>query len=157
MTQFIPPIFRGPNANTNNYDNENDMAMPTGRYAAEKQDDVSSLSSYAVERQDRLDRVRTDLLAERELGFGGGLMKGKNVAQPWGNENVNAGGARGLGLDERERVNIDAGGRWEEPVTVAARNSVATSVDSVPRWRDPVTWARDQARRNDSRSGSNLR
>lgn len=155
MSRFLPPMFNGPNPNTNNYDNENDMAMPAGRFAAEKQDDTSTLSSYAVERQGRLDRVRTDLLADRELGFGGGLMKGKKTPKPWGSENI--GNGRGLGPEERERVDIDASGRWEEPMTVAARNSMATSVSSVPRWRDPVTWAKDQARRNDSRQESSLR
>jgi hypothetical protein len=82
-------------------------------------------------------------------------MKGKKTSKPWGKENI--GDGRGLGVEERERVDIDASGRWEEPATIAARNSMATSVDSVPRWRDPVTWAKDQARRNDSRQESNLR
>ena len=134
------------------------MAMPDGFFAAEKEEigtGGSTLGNDAVDRQERLGRVRTDLLAEQELGFGGGIMKGKKVFGPWGKERI--GNGAGLGVPERERVDIEAGGRWEAPVTVAARDSVATSVASIPRWRDPITWARDQARRNDSRGESTLR
>jgi hypothetical protein len=73
-----------------------------------------------------------------------------------GKENISNG--TGLGVPEREHVDIEASARWEEPVTVAARDSMArTSIASIPRWRDPIMWARDQARRNGSRQESRLR
>jgi hypothetical protein len=65
------------------------MAMPAGFYGAEKQEQTfengtSTLGNDAVDRQERLGRVRTYLLAERELGFGGGIINGKKIFQPWG-------------------------------------------------------------------------
>jgi len=47
-----------------------------------------------------------------------------------------------------ERLDIEASGRWEAPVTIAARDSRVESVISTPRWREPVMWVRDQVERN---------
>lgn len=134
------------------------MAVPTTYRQTEKhdqtlRDDTSTLSTNFGERQDRLGRARTDLLAERELGFGGGLLPNQELQRERIGDERGSAGAR-----KTVMVELEGSAGWEAPVTSAGtRNSVATSAASVPKWRDPVTWAKDQARRNDSRQESGFR
>ncbi|KAH8665103.1 hypothetical protein BGZ60DRAFT_63623 [Tricladium varicosporioides] len=129
---------------------------------------MGQASNDAVDRQERLGRVRTDLLNNKDLNtsLGGSLMRSQSKAGQ-GFQGVGI-PTTGLGLSPpprrfptvRERrggegvdiLDIEAAGQFDDSVTVAARNSRVESVASMPRWRDPITWARDQARRNNSAS-----
>ena len=101
----------------------------------------SMISKDGVERQERLARVRTDLLGNRELKTG----LARNGEGETGNKRT-FGVARGSGsINEKDRVEIEANsGLWEDAITVAKRESVAESEASLPRWRTPVSWVRDQ-------------
>lgn len=127
---------------------------------------MGQASNDAVDRQERLGRVRTDLLNNKDLNtsLGGSLMRSQSKAGQ-GFQGVGI-PANGLGLSPpprrfptiRERrggegvdiLDIEAAGQVDDSVTIAARNSRVESVASMPRWRDPIAWARDQARRNNS-------
>jgi len=102
------------------------------------------LSRDGVVRQQRLARVRTDLLGKKELKTG---LTRKPVQEAENANNI--GFARGSGeIDEKHRVEIEASaGMWEDPVTVARRGSVGESEASLPRWRTPASWVRDQRMR----------
>jgi hypothetical protein len=99
------------------------------------------ISKDGVERQERLARVRTDLLGNRELKTG---LARNGEGQTRNKENF--GVARRSGsIDEKDRVEIEANsGLWEDAITVAKRESMAESEASLPRWRTPVSWVRDQ-------------
>lgn len=99
------------------------------------------ISKDGVERQERLARVRTDLLGNRELKTGL-ARNGEGETRNKGTFGV----ARGSGsINEKDRVEIEANsGLWEDAITVAKRESVAESEASLPRWRTPVSWVRDQ-------------
>ncbi|KAE9376552.1 hypothetical protein N431DRAFT_479773 [Stipitochalara longipes BDJ] len=114
----------------------------------------SMLSRDGMERQQRLARVRTDLLGKRELKTG---LTRKPV--PDTEIRGDIGMARGSGIvDEKHRVEIEASAEmWEDPVTIVRRGSVGESEASLPRWRTPVSWVRDQRMRGWGRlSGWNI-
>jgi hypothetical protein len=120
--------------------------MASSRSVRDRQ---SGLTNNAVERQERLGRVRADLLGPKELG--GGLMRSQTQRMPmpivppailnakgsggpvgsgWGGEgrggNFNSGmlkRVRNELMAEKDRIDIEASGRWEEPVTVARNYS----------------------------------
>ncbi|PMD63507.1 uncharacterized protein K444DRAFT_626588 [Hyaloscypha bicolor E] len=94
----------------------------------------SMISKDGVERQERLARVRTDLLGNRELKTGL-ARNGEGETRNKGTFGV----ARGSGsINEKDRVEIEANsGLWEDAITVAKRESVAESEASLPRWRTP--------------------
>jgi hypothetical protein len=111
-----------------------------------------------VDREERLGLVRNILLRPQERNVpliwpqsqarrlqSESLIEGRG--NEYGAEGPN-GNWQGTRMKERDRVDIEASGRWEAPVTIAARDSGIESVVSVPRWRDPVTWVRDQVERN---------
>jgi hypothetical protein len=104
----------------------------------------SMISRDGVERQERLARVRTDLLSKRELKSG---LARNGERATMSKDTMDVAGVYGS-LDEKDRVEIEAsGGLWEDAVTVAKRESVAESEASLPRWRTPVSWVRDQRMR----------
>ncbi|PVH88546.1 hypothetical protein DL98DRAFT_648653 [Cadophora sp. DSE1049] len=137
----------------------------------------SALTNNAVDRQERLGRVRADLLAPRELT--GGLMRsatqrqanipepnrghirsasGNNIASnataisgvfpsnsgntAWAEGRVDA-----STMPPNQRLDIEAGGQWDDSVTVA-RYSRADTEKSMPHYRTPSQWVSDQAKRN---------
>lgn len=112
----------------------------------------------SVDREERLGLVRNSLLRPQERN--GPLIWSQSQARRLQSESLIEGRGNGYGaggpngnwqetrIKERDRVDIEASGRWEAPVTIAARDSGIESVVSVPRWRDPVTWVRDQVERN---------
>ena len=104
----------------------------------------STFSRDGVVRQQRLARVRTDLLGKKELKTG---LTRKPVQEM--KQGGNIGLEKGSGeIYEKNRVEIEASaGMWEDPVTVARRGSVGESEASLPRWRTPVSWVRDQRMR----------
>lgn len=114
-------------------------------------------ASTTANRQERLALVRNSLLRPQERN--GPLVRSQSQArlqrEPFikdrGNEYSDTrpnGNWEGMKMNERDRVDIEASGRWEAPVTVTARDSGIESVVSLPKWRDPVTWVRDQMDRN---------
>lgn len=117
-----------------------------------------NMGNSAVDRQERLGLVRTSLLRPQERDEL--LIRSQSQSGKWqsqrrnegqGNEygvNWPNGNWQGIRMSAGERLDIEASGRWEAPVTIAARDSRIESVVSVPRWRDPVTWVRDQVERN---------
>lgn len=46
-----------------------------------------------------------------------------------------------------DRLDIAAGGEWDDSITVARHDSRVDSMASAPKFRTPVSWARDQTRR----------
>lgn len=104
----------------------------------------SIISKDGVDRQERLARVRTDLLGRRELKTG---LAGKTAQEIEEREMISH--TRGSGIvDKKDRVEIQASaGMWEDPITIARRESRAESEESLPRWRTPVSWVRDQRMR----------
>ena len=117
-----------------------------------------NMGNSAVDRQERLGRVRNSLLRlqvrNRPLIWSQSqsrTLQSESLIEGRGNE-YGAGGPngnwQGMGMKDRDRIDIEASRRWEAPVTIAARDSGIESVVSVPRWRDPVTWVRDQVERN---------
>ena len=144
----------------------------------------------AADRQERLGLVRASLLRQKELN--GGLIGNTQTANPAislprkaflkkvdGRLVLD----RGLKLDarsdgrfnEKERVGIEASGRWEDSATVSRvslgsgvgrgvgmemekRNMVSRDEEverraereskiSLAKWRDPVSWVKDQVER----------
>jgi hypothetical protein len=120
-----------------------------------------NMANRAVDRQERLGLVRNSLLRPQERDEL--LIRSQSHKRRWQDETVvegrgNEDGAQGpnnhwegMRMSERVRVDIEASGRWEAPVTIAARDSRIESVVSVPRWRDPITWVRDQVERDRKR------
>jgi hypothetical protein len=120
-----------------------------------------NMANSAVDRQERLGLVRNSLLRPQERDEL--LIRSQSHKRRWQDETVvegrgNEDGAQGPNnhwegrrMSERVRVDIEASGRWEAPVTIAARDSRIESVVSVPRWRDPITWVRDQVERDRKR------
>ena len=120
--------------------------MASSRSVRDRQ---SGLTNNTVEKQERLGRVRADLLGPKELG--GGLMRSQTQRMPMPivprailNAKVSAGAGRGGGgggggkgnfnsgtlkrvrnelMADKDRIDIEASGRWEEPVTVARNYS----------------------------------
>jgi len=137
----------------------------------------SALTNNAVDRQERLGRVRADLLAPRELT--GGLMRtatqrqanmpepnrghirsasGNNIASnatassgvfPSNSDNTAwpTGRVDANTMPPNQRLDIEAGGQWDDSVTVA-RYSRADTERSMPHYRTPSQWVSDQAKRN---------
>ena len=137
----------------------------------------SALTNNAVDRQERLGRVRADLLAPRELT--GGLMRtatqrqanmpepnrghirsasGNNIASNAtassgvfpsnsGNTAWPTGKVDANTMPPNQRLDIEAGGQWDDSVTVA-RYSRADTEASMPHYRTPSQWVSDQAKRN---------
>ncbi|KAH7416990.1 hypothetical protein BKA64DRAFT_717824 [Cadophora sp. MPI-SDFR-AT-0126] len=137
----------------------------------------SALTNNAVDRQERLGRVRADLLAPRELT--GGLMRsatqrqanmpepnrghmrsasGNNIASNAtaisgvfpsnsGNSAWPTGRVDADTMPPNQRLDIEAGGQWDDSVTVA-RYSRADTEKSMPHYRTPSQWVSDQAKRN---------
>lgn len=137
----------------------------------------SALSNNAAERQERLGRVRADLLAPRELT--GGLMRSAtqrkgDLLEPnrghirsasGNNMGSNATASSGVfpsasaetawpagrvdtnTMLPNQRLDIEAGGQWDDSVTVA-RYSSADTERSMPHWRTPSQWVTDQAKRS---------
>lgn len=137
MAQFVPPI-------TMTRDQEGEHEGP---------------GNDAVDRQERLQRVRTDILGDRELQLGSGLGSIRQPGRAWGPGKFQRLDERAMARAEAERGGLDIeanDGMWEPPRTVAARDSRAMTEASLPRWRDPITWARDQARRNDTRKADQM-
>lgn len=120
--------------------------------------DATGPANDAVDRHERLQRVRTDILGEREMQLGSGLGTIKQPSRAWGPGKFQKLDDRAMArvAAEGDGVDIEANdGMWEQPRTVA-RGSQAMTEASMPRWRDPVTWAKDQARRNNSRGADNI-
>ncbi|CZT03043.1 hypothetical protein WAI453_012241 [Rhynchosporium graminicola] len=130
----------------------------------------SALSNNTADRQERLVRVRADLLAPRELT--GGLMRSvpqgqRNLPEPNRGHIRKASGnnildyppplrvgnvfpeARvdGNDISRNQRLDIEAGGQWDDSVTIA-RYSTAETERSIPHWRTPSQWVTDQANRS---------
>jgi hypothetical protein len=112
----------------------------------------------SVDREERLGLVRNSLLRPQEQNgpliwsqLQARRLQSESLIEGRGNEygaKGPNGNWQGTRTNERDRVDIEASGRWEAPVTIAARDSGIESVASVPRWRDPVTWVRHQVERN---------
>ncbi|CZR55654.1 uncharacterized protein PAC_05542 [Phialocephala subalpina] len=137
MAQFVPPITMSPN----------------------QVGDRNGPGNDAVDRQERLQRVRTDILGEREMQLGSGLGSIKQPGRAWGPGKFQRLDEKAMARAAAERDGVDIevnDGMWEPPRTVAARDSRAMTEVSLPRWRDPITWARDQARRNNSRGAGDM-
>ncbi|RFU24938.1 hypothetical protein B7463_g11401, partial [Scytalidium lignicola] len=116
-----------------------------------------NMANNSLDREERLGLVRNSLLRLQDRN--GPLIRSQSQARGQsetldecrGNE-YSAKGLKGdwkgLRMSERDRVDIEAGGQWEAPITIAACDSRIDSVVSMPRWRDPVTWVKDQVERN---------
>jgi hypothetical protein len=102
------------------------------------------MSSITVERQERLGLVR-DLPPSKDLDETGARRETNQRSEVRASIDL----ARGRDIvDEKDNMEIEARSRWwEDPETVAKRDSVAESEASLPRWRTPVSWVRDQRMR----------
>ncbi|KAK0118840.1 hypothetical protein ONS96_011922 [Cadophora gregata f. sp. sojae] len=137
----------------------------------------SALTNNAVDRQERLGRVLADLLAPRELTGGlmrsttqrdpnmpeanrGHIRNasGNNIdsnatassgvfPSNSGNTAWPAGRVDESSMPPNQRLDIEAGGQWDDSVTVA-RYSRADTERSMPHYRTPSQWVSDQAKRN---------
>jgi hypothetical protein len=70
-------------------------------------------------------------------------------AFPSGNEKTACPGGRvdENNMPQNQGLDIEAGGRWDDSVTVA-RYSAADTERSMPHWRTPSQWVTDQAKRS---------
>ncbi len=157
LPTYIPPITM----QQNSIQDDNPFADPKRH---------SSLTNNAVDRQERLGRVRADLLAPRELT--GGLMRSatqrqanppepnrKHIRTTSGNNIVSnlgpavaasgdsstaiwpSGRVEANAMPPNARLDIEAGGQWDDSVTVA-RYSRADTEMSMPHWRTPSQWVK---------------